>query len=73
MRTWESLQDFRSSNNLEELETETDVFADVRDRSIGREVNFWALIRKRDSLRGLFLIFTNFHFSKPKILIQSSF
>lgn len=37
---WESLQDFRDSNNLEELETETDVFADVRDRSIGREVNF---------------------------------
>ena len=37
---WESLQDFRSSNNLEEIETETDVFADVRDRSPGREVNF---------------------------------
>ena len=37
---WKSLQDFRSSNNLEELETETDVFADVRDRSSGREVNF---------------------------------
>jgi len=37
---WESLQDFRSSNNLEELENKTDVFADVRDPSIGREVNF---------------------------------
>lgn len=37
---WESLQDFRSSNNFEELETKTDVFTDVRDPSIGREVNF---------------------------------
>ncbi|MEM7556235.1 MAG: type II toxin-antitoxin system prevent-host-death family antitoxin [Cyanobacteria bacterium P01_A01_bin.84] len=30
---WESLQNFRSSQDLEELETETDAFADVRDRS----------------------------------------
>lgn len=37
---WTSLQEFYSNNDLEELETETDVFADVRDRSPGREVNF---------------------------------
>ena len=37
---WSSLQEFYSHNDLEELETETDVFADVRDRSSGREVNF---------------------------------
>jgi len=37
---WQSLQDFRSTNDLEELEIEEDVFADVRDRSSGREVNF---------------------------------
>jgi prevent-host-death family protein len=37
---WQSLQEFRDSNDLEELEMEADVFADVRDRSPGREVNF---------------------------------
>lgn len=37
---WESLQEFYANNDLEELETETDIFADVRDRSPGREVNF---------------------------------
>lgn len=37
---WTSLQEFYSNNDLEELETEADVFADVRDRSPGREVNF---------------------------------
>jgi hypothetical protein len=33
---WQSLQDFRTSNNLEELEIEADVFADVRDKTPGR-------------------------------------
>ena len=37
---WHSLQEFYSNNDLEELETEPDIFADVRDRSSGREVNF---------------------------------
>lgn len=37
---WQSVQDFRASHDLEELEMESDVFADVRDRSPGREVNF---------------------------------
>ena len=33
---WQSLQDFRASNDLEELEMESDVFADVRERTPGR-------------------------------------
>lgn len=37
---WSSLQEFYSHNDLEELEAEADVFADVRDRSPGREVSF---------------------------------
>lgn len=37
---WTSLQEFYSNNDLEVLETEADVFADVRDRSPGREVSF---------------------------------
>ena len=37
---WQSLQDFRSSNDLEELEIESEVFAEVRDKTPGREVNF---------------------------------
>ncbi len=37
---WTSLQEFYSHNDLEDLETEADVFANVRDRSSGREVNF---------------------------------
>lgn len=37
---WQSLQEFYSTNDLEELEIEPDVFAKVRDRSLGREVNF---------------------------------
>lgn len=37
---WESLQSFRTSHNLAELEIAADVFDDVRDRSSGREVNF---------------------------------
>jgi prevent-host-death family protein len=37
---WQSLQDFRAKHDLEELEMEADVFADVRDRSPGREVKF---------------------------------
>jgi prevent-host-death family protein len=37
---WRSLQEFRDSNDLEELEMEADVFADVRDQSPGREMNF---------------------------------
>lgn len=37
---WESLQDFRASHDLAELEIAADVFDDVRDRSPGREVNF---------------------------------
>ena len=37
---WTSLQEFYDHNDLEDLETEADVFADVRDRSPGREVNF---------------------------------
>lgn len=37
---WSSLQEFYSNNDQEEIETEADVFANVRDRSPGREVNF---------------------------------
>ena len=37
---WQSLQEFYSTNDLEELETEPDIFASLRDRSAGREVNF---------------------------------
>ncbi|WP_052056154.1 type II toxin-antitoxin system Phd/YefM family antitoxin [Myxosarcina sp. GI1] len=37
---WTSLQEFYDHNDLEDLETEADVFADVRDRSPGREVSF---------------------------------
>ena len=33
---WQSLQDFRASHNLEELEIEANIFADVRDRTPGR-------------------------------------
>ncbi|MGB5632977.1 MAG: hypothetical protein WBM44_23980 [Waterburya sp.] len=34
---WRSLQDFRTSNDLEELEIEADIFANVRDKTPGRE------------------------------------
>ena len=34
--SWQSLQDFRTSNNLEELEMESDVFTNVRDKTPGR-------------------------------------
>ena len=37
---WSSLQEFYANNDPEELEIEADVFADVHDRSPGREVNF---------------------------------
>ena len=37
---WTSLQEFYDHNDLSDLETEADVFADVRDRSPGREVSF---------------------------------
>ena len=37
---YRSLQDFRAKHDLEELEKEADLFTDVRDRSLGRKVNF---------------------------------
>ena len=37
---WSSLQEFYANNDIGELEVEADAFADVRDRSPGREVNF---------------------------------
>ncbi len=35
---WQSLQQFRLEVNLDESEIESDVFAEVRDKSPGREV-----------------------------------
>ncbi len=35
---WQALQNFRQQFNTQELEFEEDIFNDVRDRSIGREV-----------------------------------
>lgn len=37
---WQSIQDFRALHDLKELELEADVFADIRDLSPGREMNF---------------------------------
>jgi hypothetical protein len=44
---WQSLQDFRAKHDLEELEMEADVFADVRDKKPGREVNLKTGINNR--------------------------
>jgi antitoxin (DNA-binding transcriptional repressor) of toxin-antitoxin stability system len=35
---WDALQDFRQQFSPEELDFDEDIFKDVRDRSIGREV-----------------------------------
>ena len=37
---WDAYQRFRQSHSLEQLNTEPDVFRDVRDTSPGREVHF---------------------------------
>jgi len=37
---WQSIQHIRFSNDLEELGIESEVFAEVRDKTPGREVNF---------------------------------
>jgi prevent-host-death family protein len=36
---WDAYQSFRRSHSLEQLNIESDVFEDVRDRSAGRDVN----------------------------------
>ena len=36
---WDAYQKFRQSHSLEQLNIEPDVFANVRDRSAGRDVN----------------------------------
>ena len=38
---WDACQQFRASTNWDEIEIGPETFADVRDRSTGREENPW--------------------------------